>query len=458
MICTKYGTSDFMTPMLIFALCHAQPPRIQVKVDPRVELLTAVFRLQGAWEYNMPSSEGPYSKRLDAYLKPFRDHKFIKKTTEYREKHRIGFDAVPWLAVHIDGIKNPKMKPGAHIEDWDARWPKKEMSDYLKQLGKFAQDVKFEDFLKSEQGYITHATKSLQELLDRKPIAKWLNDFFGAPPSASSYAIVGLLCGGGNYGMSFRNANEEVIATPILGAGEFNKDGYPVYGESSLGLVLHEFSHPYVNHIVAKFPDVDRYGETLFELTRSALNANSYHGGRTTMAETFTRAAENIMLRRWEPTLVQSNMITHRSKGFLWQSDVVDALEAASRPGRSFKDRIPEVIPVLEKLAKDPQKLLQRCPNVVRFEVSKADENGVSKLRIGFDQKMNPRGHGINIQPSEYEVVGQPSFDDAGKTAEISFRLKKGVAYEFELNPSGGGYTSEAGYPLQPIKKTAKVE
>lgn len=444
--------------MLIFALCHAQPPTIQVKVDPRVELLTAVFRLVGAGEYNMTSSESPYSKRLDAYLKPFQDHEFIVKSTEFREKHRIGFDAVPWLAVHIDGIKNPKMKPGAHVEDWDARWPKKEMGSYLKLLGKFAQDTKFEEFLRSEKGYITHATKSLQGLLDRKPIAKWLDDFFGAPPSASSYAIVGLLCGGGNYGASFRKSNEEVIATPILGAGEFDKDGYPVYGESSLGLVLHEFSHPYVNHVVAKFPDVDRYGETLFELTRRALNANAYHGGRTTMGETFTRAAENIMLRRWEPTLAEMNMLTHRSKGFLWQSDITDALELASRPGRSFKDRIPDVIPVLEKLAKDPQKLLQPCPTVVRFELLKADESGVSKVQIEFDQKMNNRGHGLNIEPREYEVVGQPRFDEASKTAEISFRLKKGVVYEFELNPSGGGYTSETGYPLQPIKKTATAE
>jgi hypothetical protein len=71
---------------------------------------------------------------------------------------------------------------------------------------------------------------------------------------------------------------------------------------------------------------------------------------------------------------------------------------------------------------------------------------------------MNTRGHGLNIQPAEYELVGQPKFDEGGTTAEISFRLKKGVVYEFELNPSGGGYSSEAGYPLQPIKKTAKVE
>ena len=36
--------------------------RIEVRVDPRVELMSLIFRLAGSSEYNQPNSKSPYSE------------------------------------------------------------------------------------------------------------------------------------------------------------------------------------------------------------------------------------------------------------------------------------------------------------------------------------------------------------------------------------------------------------
>lgn len=447
-----------MTAVLLCLFAQATSPAIQVKIDPRVELLTAVFRLIGAGEFNMSSSESPYSRRLDAYLKPYKNHPAVTMTEQLREKAGIGFDTVLWLAVHVDGIRNPHMLQGGNKEDKSKLWKQADLDKYLPLLGDFVRDSKFEDFLKSEEPYFTQATKSLENLLARKPVAEWLKDFYGAPPSPKSYAIVGLLCGGGNYGVSFRYANEEIAAMPVLGAGEFDKDGLPVYGEGDLGLILHEFSHPYINHEVAKFPEITKYGKPLFGLTKASLAANAYGEAQAVMFETYTRAAENNILQRFAPELVEANIIEHRSKGFLWESDIVDALKEASRNRVPISERIKMTIPVLEKLSKNSKQLLDRCPKVKELRTSKPDSDGVVVVQVEFDQPMNKSSRGLFISPQGYEIVKKSEFDESGKVVQLSVRFKKGVKYELALNPFGSGYLSKTGYPVQKVKKTFELK
>lgn len=445
-----------MTAALLCLFAQATAPTIQVKIDPRVELLTAVFRLIGADEFNMSGSESPYSQRMDAYLKPFKDHAAIKMTEQLREKVGIGFDSVPWLAVHIDGIRNPRMLPGAHKDDKSRLWKKSDLDKYLPLLGEFVRDTKFEEFLKSEEPYFAQATKSLENLLARKPVAHWLKDFYGAPPSAKSYAVVGLLCGGGNYGVSFRYANEEIAAMPVLGAGEFDKEGLPVFGEGDLGLILHEFSHPYINFEVAKFPEITKFGKPLFGLTKTSLAANAYGDAQAVMFETYTRAAENNILRRFAPDLAEANMIEHRSKGFLWESDIVDSLKEASLNRAPISERIRQTIPVLERLSKNPNQLLDRCPKIKNLRISKPDQDGVTVFQVEFDQPMNVASRGLSMSPQGYEIVKKSEFDVAGKVVQLLVKFKKGVKYDLTFNSFGRGYLSKTGYPMQMVKKTLK--
>lgn len=445
--------------MLLFALsslCLAAQQAIDVRIDPRIELLTCVYRLQGAMEFNLASSQSAYSKRVDAYFKASKDHPAIQMATKLRDESGIGFDSVPWLAVHMTDIRNPKLISGNHPDDWKRTWKRKDVDKFLPLLADFVRDSNFEAFLKSEESYYQQATRSMKDLLQRKPVGEWLKGFFGEAPNSRSYIIVGLLCGGGNYGVSFRHTDDSIDMTPVLGASEFDQSELPVYGDGDLGLILHEFSHPYINPVVAQHKNLLDIGKPLFSLTKKVLAVNAYGDVQSTMFETFTRAAENSMLQLHAPELVDSNMLEHRTQGFLWESDVADAFAEVSRLKIPISERILRVTPVLERLAKIPKLLLSRYPKIKTFTSTKPNSNGEITFHLEFDQPMNRNSRGLSLSPNSYEVTKKTAYAADGKSLEITIRFQKGVKYDLTFNNNGRGYSSVTGYPMQQVRKSVR--
>src|SRR5262245_45376845 len=57
-------------------------PEIRVSVDPRLELLSIVFRLAGNPEYNQPNSRSPYSEAVSDRFDDHDDHPAIERARE----------------------------------------------------------------------------------------------------------------------------------------------------------------------------------------------------------------------------------------------------------------------------------------------------------------------------------------------------------------------------------------
>ena len=94
----------------------------------------------------------------------------------------------------------------------------------------------------------------------------WFERFFGARPGATFDLYVGLLNGGGCYGVSvaYENGREEVC--PVIGAGRFDDAGLPLFDEGIEQTVVHELCHTYTNTFVDQFADqLQPAGERLFE-------------------------------------------------------------------------------------------------------------------------------------------------------------------------------------------------
>ena len=89
--------------LLLLGLLHltdlpAQVPA--VRVDPRIELTTIVFRMIGAGEYSDCLLPG-YAADIDRHFAPYRDHPALKLAASLRASHGIAFDAVPFLAIAL---------------------------------------------------------------------------------------------------------------------------------------------------------------------------------------------------------------------------------------------------------------------------------------------------------------------------------------------------------------------
>src|SRR5438046_2918512 len=75
-------------------------PSLASRVDPRVELLSIVFRLAGNSEYNM-SPLKTYTADIDAYFSPYKEHPAVVLARKLASERDVGFDTVMNLAVHL---------------------------------------------------------------------------------------------------------------------------------------------------------------------------------------------------------------------------------------------------------------------------------------------------------------------------------------------------------------------
>src|SRR5438046_508909 len=89
--------------VLIFACARTSrgsEAGVSPKVDPRVELLSIVFRLAGNSEYNM-SPLKTYTADIDSYFSPYKEHPAVVLARKLASERDVGFDTVMNLAVHL---------------------------------------------------------------------------------------------------------------------------------------------------------------------------------------------------------------------------------------------------------------------------------------------------------------------------------------------------------------------
>jgi hypothetical protein len=86
---------------LIWAATGLAAGAHRIGVDPRVELMSVLFRLAGHNEYNQ-CRVPDYDKALDRYFSTYRNHEAVQLARELQ----LGFDAPMSLAVHVKDVES----------------------------------------------------------------------------------------------------------------------------------------------------------------------------------------------------------------------------------------------------------------------------------------------------------------------------------------------------------------
>jgi hypothetical protein len=98
-------------------------PSIQVQVDPRVELVSLIFRLAGNPEYNQGKVESYISDANERFGK-FSEHKVVVLARKLRNTRGVSYDACMSLAVLMTDVNDPALR--VPLEPWpeslDKRW------------------------------------------------------------------------------------------------------------------------------------------------------------------------------------------------------------------------------------------------------------------------------------------------------------------------------------------------
>ncbi|MDH3216024.1 MAG: DUF4932 domain-containing protein [Candidatus Krumholzibacteria bacterium] len=442
----------------------ARKPVTSIRIDPTVELMTIVFRLAGNWEYQQMRFP-EYGAAIDSHFVAYRNHPAIDYARHMQQERGISFNAPITLAVHLDAEHlDPRVPLDLQPTGLDDRWMPAEATEFLARLQRFRDDSGFTSFFASHSRTYDVAAKRLESVLDRGFDQEWFRSYFGELPQADFQVIAGIGLGGMNFGTRVLFPDGSMVVHAVIGVANVDDEGAPVFGNTAVSKVVHEFSHSFVNPVVLRHaPELVASGNALL----AASGEEMAHYGRWEMVieESIVRALSIRQSPLSQPGAEGRAIRAEEQEGFFWMEEVNAALsryESSRDRYRSFSQFVPELVKVFKEVGAEAEALvsLRRTrldslrPRVISVSVPDGSHDvdpNLDVLIIEFDRPMFREGYGLLTQGGSERApdLSNVDWDESGRIAKISIHLKPNVAYSFWLNTEHGGpFMSEDGAML----------
>lgn len=345
-IASKLLLSIFIA--LNFQACTQKQDEVLLEkpaVDKRVELLSIVFCLAEKQEYSSKNFR-LYSDRVEQYFEKYRNHELICFTKSIINENEIAFDGPMWLAVHLDD----SLELLTDVEDvWliDPRWTKEKVEKFVPLLQKFNKDTKFDEFFKDNTDLYTEAVKRFAPVYEHIDL-NWLFSFFGREPKEKFSIKIGFGTGSNCYGVSLNDINGYKEVYAIVGIGMFDNAGLPLFSRMhDLPLVIHEFSHPYIDNLTAKNRELFRESG---EMISSDAITEAYPSWEIVLDEALVMASMTKYMKDhdFEPSEIEMWInVIKKEFGFLWIEELVGELEKYDKQ----RDKYPTLESYMPKLS-----------------------------------------------------------------------------------------------------------
>jgi hypothetical protein len=321
---------------------------VEVKVDVRLELVAARFRLAGAKEYS-GASESPYMKELAAWLAGVREHEAVAATRRLREKHGIGFDAPMQLALYLDPTTLRPLRPLApRPPGLDERWEGVDVEAYVASLARFAEASRFRVFFAGQAARFAKVEARFKALAEKHDLRPWLDATYGARAGARSVVVPGMQTAGMNFGITVAPPGGGEVLYQVLMLENVDGEGLPRPGDATLSLWAHEASHPYVNPLVeASWPLLKEGVSAAYGVVAPQMRRQAYPDPKIVACESLVRAEVIRFLRaRLGDKAARLAARDDDGRGFVWIDELVAALDASGDP---LPRAMPAVVALFER-------------------------------------------------------------------------------------------------------------
>ncbi len=447
-------------------------PSLRVVVDPRVELMSLIFRLAGNQEYNMARVKS-YADDAEQQFGKLRNHAAVTLARELRSTHGVSYDAVMSMAVQLTDAERLQLK--LPLQPWpeglDQRWTAPDVSNFLAAARQFVKDSSFQEFIEQHRPLYQTTVARMQTFMDKEAHLEWFDAYFGPRSQAGFTVALGLLNGGGCYGPHFRAADGREELYCVLGVWQTDKQGLPEFTRDALGTVVHEFCHSYANPLIARHQaELEESGDALFEHVAERMRAQAYGSGHTLLCESLVRVSVIRYLRQYEGEEAARRAIqVEKRNGFLWMQEMSDLLgdyEAHREQYPTLEDFSPRLVAFFAESAKNLPKTLadlaSKRPKVVSMIPANGAQDvdpGLTAIQVVFDRPMADKSWSlVGGGPHCPEAGKGAHYDAQRKTWTVPVTLRPDWSYEFMLNSETyDAFRSEEGVPLEPVSVTFKT-
>lgn len=330
------------------------PPR--VVVDPRVELMSIIFRLAGNQEYCMGKVDS-YTNDVEKHFGEFRTHPAVKLAQRMRDEHSVSFDACMSMAVHLtDTEKCEEQVPfDPRPQYLEARWPVDGAREFLAATRQFVKDTRFNEFITAHRSLYETTQSRMMDCLDTNAHLEWFDEFFGSRPQASFTLAVGMLNGPHNFGVRCRTVDGKEELYCILGVWVTDKQGLPLFDQSVMETVVHELCHSYVNPLTSKYKtEIDKYAK-LYDPIADRMRSQAYPVWEICVNEHVVRSlTTRYCYLKVSKEAGDSELKYERQRGFYYVPALCESLKYYEKNRdkyKSFAEFYPELIKVFEELS-----------------------------------------------------------------------------------------------------------
>jgi hypothetical protein len=328
-----------------------------VRVDPRVELMSLIFRLAGNPEYNQ-NRLPLYVKDVEKFFKAHKDHDVVQFARQLRKNRGVSFDAVMSMAIHVEDIDSMKERVPLNPapKSWDVRWTVEDTQRFQELAHRFVRDSNFATFIKEHEDLYKIAESRVKKVLEDFGVVSWFDSFFGVKPDASFTVLLGMMNGGACYGprVVFPDGDEELYC--VLGVWLKDRRGLPRFDKSVLPTVVHEFCHSYINPLVdLHASELEKAGQRIFSSVADAMRRQAYPQWKTMMYESLVRACVvRYRLTSEGEAAAEQQIVYENTNRFFWIRDLSNLLgeyEAHRDKYPNLNSFFPEIVKFFNKYA-----------------------------------------------------------------------------------------------------------
>lgn len=435
------------------------------KVDKRVELLSIVFRLADAPEYNFENYKD-YTDSIHKHFDQYKAHQAVKLAKKLHEGG-AGYSYVASLAVHLEDVENFKLAAPLIESETKAFGGQRNIDEFLAQLKDFYKRSKFEEFWTANLERYQSAEKNFEKL-SKEFHPEWYGEFYGQKSKTHFKIVIALSNGNNFYGSSvdFPDNSRDLYAVfaPLVEEGEARLP------DNALSFTVHEFNHSFANPFVDKFSkEFELSAKKLFQKNEKEMSEKAYTNWKIMTYESLVRAATATYLLKYNPKLAaglrSSDMFEQK---FYWVdafTDLLKTYESNRKTFSSLDDFLPKMTEFFDEAAKTDAKVYKenfdaKSAHVVKiehFENNSTEVNSdLTEIRIIFDKPLDGKSVSINTGEAgeEFpELIGGRagiSFDKENREFVMKIKLKPKTKYGFVL--TGSGFQTTENYPLKDYK------
>jgi hypothetical protein len=383
-----------------------------VRVDERVELLSIIFNIAGAEEYNNLSLES-YQNDINLYFKKYKNHELIKQTKKLIKQYDVGYDRVIEYALYTE-IENNKLTFLKDVQDSKIdsilNVPEGVSKTYLGLLNDFYKTTNFNLFFKQHDRLYSTAIQNFDTILNNID-TKWFNDFFSTNTN-EDYNVILFFCNyGHNYGPKINVSDVYDKIYSVIGVWDIDSLLMPIYPKENTDILIHEFAHSFCNPIIdSLYENIANIANEFYKIEEPIMKEYAYSNPKIILYENLVRATVIMYLKSYNCSEndIINNLLFETKKGFWLVKYFYELLllyEKNRDNYQSFNTFLPKIEEYINNISiSDFKENSVKIKHASIKNNSKKIDANISEFTIYFNKPMNAKTYGIAFNNIEQDL------------------------------------------------------